>query len=278
LSKAHLKHLDNPFSDALILGALGKMLSHKFSALNPQEEVVLAAFKRANPKLENSSPEEIGAYLNELDESQLGGVANNVKGILHEVEYVSIENADGDSIEATMFTETNHPGTDVILTDSITGESIEIQLKATDNEAYVQEWIESHPDGEILVTEELANEMELDSSGMSNGDLTVRVDDFLDRLIALDQNSSIWAYFPELPAISIAIGAFYLVKHYQNGLIPKDQFKWMFLKMTSLQVSKFALVSALMMIPVVNLVLGSVLLTRFLLISGSHLKNVSLSN
>lgn len=269
MSRHRIKYLDNPYSDALILGALGKILFHKFSSLNTQEEVVLAAFKRANPKLAESSPEEIGAYLNELDENQLAGLANNVKGILHEVEYVSIENGDGDAVEATLFTDTNHPGTDVILTDSDLGETIEVQLKATDDEAYVQEWIEAHPDGEIVVTEELASEMNLESSGMSNEELTVRVNDFLDSMIALDRNDGLWDYFPQLPAISVAIGAFYLLKRYENGVIPKDQFKWMFLKMTGFQVGKFALISGLMMVPGVNVVVGSLLLTRFLLGSVS---------
>lgn len=273
MSRHQIKYLDNPYSDALILGALSKILFYKFSSLSAQEEVVLVAFKRANPKLANSNPEEIGAYLNELDENQLAGLANNVKGILHEVEYVSIENSDGDAVEATLFTDTNHPGTDVILTDSETGETIEVQLKATDDEAYVREWIEAHPDGEIVVTEELASEMNLESSGMSNEELTVRVDDFLDSMIALDKNDSLWDYFPQLPAISVAIGAFHLVKRYQSGLIPGDQFKWMFLKMTGFQVGKYAIISALMMVPGVNVVVGSLLLTRLLLNGGSTILN-----
>lgn len=123
---------------------------------------------------------------------------------------------------------------------------------------------------EIIVTEELASEMGLESSGISNEELTVRVDDFLDTLVTLDQNDSLWDYFPQLPAISIAIGTYLLTKRYQQGLIPKEQFKWMFLKMTGFQISKFAIISGLMMVPGVNVVVGAILLTRLLLIGGAH--------
>ena len=45
-----------------------------------------------------------------MSDEQLVGVVSNVKGILHEMEYVRLENTDGDSISAAMFPDTNHKG------------------------------------------------------------------------------------------------------------------------------------------------------------------------
>ena len=38
-----------------------------------------------------------------MDENSISGVVNNVKGILHEYEWVSMENSDGDSIDTGAF-------------------------------------------------------------------------------------------------------------------------------------------------------------------------------
>ena len=88
------------------------------------------------------------------------------------MEFVKIENSDGDTITAAMFPETNHKGFDVVMNDSSTGETWEVQLKTTDNQDYVEDWLSKYPDGEILLSEEIASEMGLESSGYSNEELT----------------------------------------------------------------------------------------------------------
>lgn len=231
--------------------------------------MVLAALKRANPKLSELEPDAIGTYLETLDPDQVEGIANNVKGVLHEMEYVALENEDGDAVQAALFTDTNHPGTDVILQNSETGERLEIQLKATDQESYVLEWMEKHPDGEIVVTEELAAAMDLESSGFSNEGLNVRVSDFLDKLVELDEQSGLWSYFPALPALSIAICSYFLLRRLQAGLITQEEFQALFLRMSGFQIGKFALISLLMLIPVVNVATGAYLVAR-LLYSGAR--------
>ncbi len=42
------------------------------------------------------------------------------------------------------------------------------------------QWIEQHPDGEIVVTEELADKMGIESSGIENAQVTTQVEDFVD--------------------------------------------------------------------------------------------------
>ena len=133
-----------------------------------------------------------------MNEDQLGGLVSNVKGVLHEMEFVRIENDNGDSVHAAMFEATNHPGTDVYFVDTGSGEIWEAQLKATDNESYVQDWIDGHADGEILITEELADEMGLPSSGLSNEQLTADVESFVDKMLTTGNSADMWDFLPGL--------------------------------------------------------------------------------
>ena len=147
--------------------------------LDADDELVLEAFKRSTPDLATADVTDIHDYLVGLSDEQLVGVASNVKGIAHEIRYVEMENEDGDSVSAVLFGSPTHPDTDVLLMDDATGESWEVQLKATTDSESVRDWIESHPDGQIEVSSELAERLGVDSSGIANAELTADVDDFL---------------------------------------------------------------------------------------------------
>jgi hypothetical protein len=248
----------------LIISTLVKISLDNFDKLNEKETLVLQATKRAIPKLHDKSTEELSEYLQEMDEDQLLGLANNVKGILHEIQFVEIENSDGDEFTASLFTDTNHPDTDVILTNNITGEISEVQLKATDSSSYVNDWINNHEDGEILVTEEIAEKMGLQSSGQLNSELTVDVNEFVEKLIELDDDSNLWDYIPTLPAISIAIASFHLFRLYKDDKISFQTLKVKFALLTGKKIAKFSIIAGLMMIPIVNVIVGAGLLFNLL--------------
>ena len=142
-------------------------------ALTLGDKLVLEAFNRYSSSL--SDPETLKNYLSGMSEESLIGVASNVKGILHEIQFAAIENNNFDSVYASLYETTNHPGYDVRMYDESTGEEWDIQLKATDDTEYVDDWIENH-DGEIKVTEELAQKEGFESSGISNEELTQRVE------------------------------------------------------------------------------------------------------
>lgn len=264
-----IKYIKKEFDNILIISTLAKITYDDFESLSADETYILQALKRANPNLENKNIDEISEYLQGFDESQLLGLSNNVKGILHEIQFVEIENDDGDSITASMFIDSNHKDTDILLTDNNTGEIEEIQLKATDNSSDVQEWINNHPDGEILVTEELAEKMNLETSGQSNNELTTNVNEFVDKLVELDNNDSLWDYIPALPAISIAISSFQLFKLYRENLISFSTLKIKFLKLTGMKIAKFSIIAGLLMIPVINVIVGAGILFKLLYGAGS---------
>ena len=139
--------------------------------LSDEGILVLEAMQRANSALKGMSISEIGNYLSGMSEEQLRGLANNVKGVYHELLYIQKENADGDDTYARIFPSTNHPGSDVILQKEGT-DVAEIQLKATDNISYIEEHFVRYPDIPIFVTSELSDKYpSIPTTGISNESL-----------------------------------------------------------------------------------------------------------
>ncbi len=230
-------------------------------ALTLGDRLVLDAFKRYSPKI---TEENLAEHLSNQSELGLQGVASNVKGILHELEFVARENNDFDSVRASLYETTNHPGYDVKMFNTSTGESWEVQLKATDNASYVDEWIDTH-DGEILITEELAKREGLESSGFSNEELTKRVEEFIDISIAKGStfNVSVFEYFPHATSLAIGLMIWKLYKRKRNGEITGEEFQDLVVKKTGQKTIKVATLMALLSIPGLNIVTAGYLIYRF---------------
>jgi hypothetical protein len=260
-----IKYLRKNWDEITVLGVLAKLAIENTGDFSFEEEAVVTALRRSSSKLADADLSTLGEYLRNYDQDEIAGVVNNVKGILHEFEFVELENNDGDSIQAAIFDQTNHPGTDVLMFDEQTGESWELQLKATDNTHYVEDWIQNHPDGEIVVTEELAEKLGLPSSGMSNEELTCRVDDVVDRLVDLDEDDSIWDYFPTLSIASVSLIVFSLWLRYRNGILTFPEFKWKAARATGLKVGKIALISYLLTVPGLQIFTGAYLVAKLIL-------------
>jgi len=248
-------------------------------ALTLGDKLVLEAFNRYSSSL--SDPETLKNYLSGMSEESLIGVASNVKGILHEIQFAAIENNNFDSVYASLYETTNHPGYDVRMYDESTGEEWDIQLKATYDAEYVDDWIENH-DGEIKVTEELAQKEGFEGSGISNEELTQRVEEFIDATISKGSSFSttIFEYFPHVTALTMSIMIFQLYKRKLKGEINDDQFKLLLIKNTGQKAVKIAGLMALLSIPGVNIATVSYLIYRFvndLNKSGFFKKTSSLS-
>ena len=253
-----IKFLRTNFDDLIIIASLQNI--QKGLNLNQNDEIVLSAFSRYSGRtfdLDSTSE-----YLNSMSDDQIVGVVSNVKGILHEMEFVRIENSDGDQISAALFPETNHKGFDVLMTDKELGTSWEIQLKTTENSEYVREWIQKYPDGEILVSEEIANEMGINSSGLSNEELTLKVESFVDKIIDERNNTDFLYLIPTLSLLSISICIIELFKRYKNSEISYEEFKELSMRVSGIKVGKFAILITALSIPVINVVVGSALVAR----------------
>ncbi|MCG8381023.1 MAG: hypothetical protein MJA28_02205 [Gammaproteobacteria bacterium] len=254
-------YISRRFDEAAILATLGKLAFSSTPELFEQDYAVLAALRRSSPEWDlpiADTAERLASY----DDSQIGGLVNNVKGILHEMEFQRLENEDGDSVVAALFPDTNHRAVDVQLLDEKTGDAWEIQLKATDDMSAIGAWIDSNPNTEILVTEELSQRMGLSSSGVSNEDLTMRVEDFVDRMVAIgdDAEDTVWNYFPPLVTASAGIIVFELWRRYRAGRITFEEFKVLSFKTLGLKMAKYGAIFAALAVPGVNVVVGAYLL------------------
>ena len=241
------------FDQAAIITALVSLsINGGEKILSTEESVVLAALRRSAKKFENASLEEISEILNSYDENQIPGVVNNVKGILFELEFVEIENSDGDSIFAYQFEQTNYPTYDIQLIDEQTGEIEEIQLKATDSTSYVKSWMEEHGDN-IVVTDEVAEELGLEGVGISNEELEVKVEDFIEKVKDVEEESLI-PLLGNIGTISLAISLVFLVKKWMNGTIQREKFLKTSALITGRKVVKFSIIAVALSIPGINFV------------------------
>lgn len=261
-----LREVERRFDELAITATMAKVIANR-SDLDADDELVLEAFRRSTPELATADVGDIHDYLIRYSDEQLVGVASNIKGIAHEIRYVELENEDGDSITAILFGSPTHPDTDVLLSNASTGETWELQLKATDDSESVRNWIESHPDGQIEVSSELAERLGVESSGIANEELTADVDEFIDKAL---EDSTLWDHLPLLSVASVSVVLFKLSRRYHRGELSWGEFRLAALAATGWKVGKIWLLLALLSIPVVNVVTGSVIVAR-LILSGRSL-------
>jgi hypothetical protein len=122
--------------------------------------------------------------------------------------------------------------------------------------------MEAHPEGDIRVTDEIAAEMGLEGSGLSNDDLTVRTTDFIDHLQEADDSAEIWSYLPELTVLSVSVAVWELWGRYQSGRISLASFKTMAVKLTAQKTLKIGLLTCALAIPVVNVAVGAAIVAK----------------
>lgn len=272
--KAAVHYVRKSFDEAAILAVAAKVAFEANPDFSESELATIAAMQRAHPQAGDST-EALSNWLSVMDEDQVQGVVNNTKGVLHEMEFVRLENEDGDAVHAALFASTNHLGTDVQFMDMDSGERWSAQLKATNDASYVQDWVDAHPEGEILVTSELADRMDLPHSGISNDVLTARAEDVVDQLVDAGPGSDLWDYFPALTTASIALVVWELWKRHRQGELSLRQFKWMAAKVSGMKAGKIALLTVAMMIPGLNVVTGAALVASLLFSAAQTVKTVA---
>ena len=232
--------------------------------LTPRQQAVLSAVRRSKQSLEDADLRQVAAELRSMSDEQVAGFVANVKGILHEMEFVRLENSDGDSVNASMHDATNHPGTDVRFVDEVTGASWESQLKATDSSAYARDWIEQHEGGSILVTSELAQRIGLPSSGIANDQLEMQVEDFVDRAMSSQDPGAVFECVPALGGLAVCSVVWELVGRCRRGEISRGQFASMAVRSIGRKGARFALVGWLLGLPLVGQAVGVALVARAL--------------
>ncbi len=173
-------------AEAAIGGVFAALLTNSPLDDSTESRLVLKALRRTSTALNNASEDELGDYLRSTTLEGWKGMASNVKGIYHELWYVEKYNATHEGTFARLHEATNHPGADVQICASDTGEVIrEVQLKAVETTAAVDEHLQRYSDIEVAVTDEAAGKIDdvrVGSSGFSNDLLREDAQTYLGKL------------------------------------------------------------------------------------------------
>lgn len=178
-SKSASKHYEY-----IIGGVIYALITNSAVDNSPESQMVLYGIRDSDPDLANATEAELSDYLAGYSPEQLKGIANNVKGIYHEIRYVEQYNATHTDTRAERFESNSHPGADIRIINIHTGELVEeTQLKATDSKSYAGEHHTSYPDVNLKTTDELAGRMDnVEPSGFTNEGLTAETTDGIEAI------------------------------------------------------------------------------------------------
>lgn len=166
-----------PSAAVVVATVFANLINKAHLHFSTDEQLVVAALRRSSEALSDMPLSELGSYLRDMDDASLRGLANNVKGIYHELQFVRRENSDADAVTARIFPETNHAGADVVLSRD-GQEFAELQLKATHNSSLLTKHFEKYPDISVAATDEVAGSLPgVMGSGFSNATLERDVKD-----------------------------------------------------------------------------------------------------
>ena len=104
--------------------------------------------------------------------------------------------------------------------------------------------------------------MGIKSSGLSNEELTLKVESFVNKIIDERNNTDFLNLIPTLSLLSISICIIELFKRYKNSEISYEEFKELSMRVSGIKVGKFAILITVLSIPVINVVVGSALVAR----------------
>lgn len=267
-SSSPIHYIRKNFDALAITTVLAKLAwTEHTPELTEADQAVLAALRRSHAELANASLEDIQTYLQGFDEQQIVGLVSQVKGMLHDMEFVRLDHEQGDSLYAAYLDQHDHADFDVILADQVSGESWQLQLKATKGSGSGKDWIIAQPEEAVLATAEMATQLGLENAAFNTKELTQSVEDAIDVIVtAKDPNDEhFWDYFPAISVASVSLAIYELFRRYQQQEISWSEFKWMAAKVSGIKVSKIAFIGLLLGLPVVGQVTGAYLVAKLLL-------------
>jgi len=161
-----------------IAGVIYALLTKSAVDDSRESQRALDAIRRSKVEWNDATEAKLSSDLAQYSPEEMQGLANNVKGIYHEMLFVDDYNNSNSDTKAELFDEPNHPGADVRIRWTETGGvKEEFQLKATGNEGLIKEHFEKYPDIDVLATKEIAFISDLaGSSDISNQVITEKMD------------------------------------------------------------------------------------------------------
>jgi hypothetical protein len=170
------------YPEFAIAGVIYALLSQSAIDGSRESQLALDAIRRIKNDWNDANEAQLGAELSRYNSEQIRGIANNAKGIYHELLFVDDYNDSHSETYAELFVATNHPGADVQIKYGETDQVLwEVQLKASNNDQLVKEHFQKCPDIDVLATEEVAAGLEgCGSSGISNVEITEQMNGVID--------------------------------------------------------------------------------------------------
>ncbi|TRX56701.1 glycine zipper family protein [Thalassomonas sp. M1454] len=167
-----------------ISGVVFALLSSQEIEGTPENLIAIEALKRMNNEWSDYTHSELGAALSSYSLESLKGVANNAKGIYHELLYVDEFNRQNVDQQARLFEKTNEPGADIQIYSVDTGEIIqEAQLKALQDSSGIYQHFDKYPDIEVIATNEIASLFDnVEASGLTNEELIADMNSVISKL------------------------------------------------------------------------------------------------
>ncbi|MBT4796671.1 MAG: hypothetical protein HON83_09775 [Candidatus Marinimicrobia bacterium] len=175
---------------------------------------------------------------NYTDPAAIEGAVNTIKGKMFEILVTKQENSDGDNWRAEMHTDETFPGSDIIFTDSETGEQLEVSLKAVaaGREEIIEQALVKYPDIPIMATDEVAALYAADErvfgSGINNAELhNITRDNFEQMVNKIEVDpASHYEVIVGGVVVGTAAALWPFVISYYREIISKEQLKEVFEK------------------------------------------------
>jgi hypothetical protein len=173
------------YPELAIAGVLYALLTRSSLDDSRETQLALMAIRRVRSDWADVSESEMSETLASFSKEQLQGMANNAKGIYHELLFVDDFNRGHCDTYAAIHESTNFAGSDVVIRSRETDEVVsEFQLKASSTNGIVNEHFKKYPDIDVLATEEIAANIEgCESSGINNEEITDKMDYVLDTMV-----------------------------------------------------------------------------------------------
>jgi hypothetical protein len=180
--------------------------------------------------------DEIGAVSKELgisifvqshDVDQFEGLQKPIKGKVFEILENTHENNDGDQYQSEIYDTPNHPMVDLKITDSLTGKSYGVQLKASENINYIEETLRKYPDTPIIVPKGVAEKVNhpLVMDGNYTSEKINEINDSnFDKILDVQHGEFLAKGGLEAGSIILAVNLMPFIYARQKGQINNEQF------------------------------------------------------
>lgn len=175
----------------------------------------------------DASVEDISKFVQSYKSDQLDGLQKPVKGKLFEILENSHENSDSDQYQSEIFETSNHPMVDLKITDSLSGKSYGIQLKASESISYIEETLRKYPDTPIVVPKGVAEKVNhplvMDGNYEIN-DLNKINEDNFEKLLNVQHGEYLAKGGIEAGVLVLAVNMMPFIYARHKGQINNDQF------------------------------------------------------